>query len=424
MTAEAVWRVPSWLIGLLGLAVMVLLFQAAETAAENPQATPAEWGVPCPLPHPPACYAGSTGAGLGSDSLLVALAGGITAAKSPTAVDLICFYAQGNAQGVGLEWQTATELGTSGFFVLRATTIDGAYTAISPFVPHCDDGGLVGGFYTFQDATAQLGTTYYYQLQEVVSLNPPVYNNFGPVSATAGQANTATPTPTRTLTPTPTRTPTVFIPPTATRTPTATPTTTGPTATQTPTPTFTSTSGATATPTPTSGTQLSQTPTFTPTRSTSTSTRTPTATMLAAASLTPTLIAGGGAVAASTALTPGVVSQVGIAVTPASQVDEDELTGYPAPQGFTSPLFPTSTPFPPDYVPPPTSRLLQIVTMTPPAGGGLPAGYETVPEESAPRVWLVVGFLLALVVLIAGLVGLVRTGSSRPEPEPPDLNEA
>ncbi len=145
-----------------------------------------------------------------------------------------------------IEWETATEFDTVGFFIARSDSASGMFTRVSDFLPHEGD-TVVGALYDFIDETTVLNQTYYYHL-EVINTDQTI-DLHGPIAAVAGVPATVTPTPSRT--PTDTHTPTQT--PTSTRTPTLTPTTRPLTATSTHTSAPTNRPAATATPRPVTG---------------------------------------------------------------------------------------------------------------------------------------------------------------------------
>lgn len=158
------------------------------------------------------------------------------------------------------------------------------------------------------------------------------------------------PTATPTITPTPTQTPTATNTPTATFTPTATDT-------PLPTPTSTDTPIPTDTPTPTETPTETSTPTETPTRDPNAPTETPTATPTETPTETPT----------------------------ATPTETATATDTPVPTDTPTPEPPTPTP---------------TITPTP-----TPSPVEAVAANlvQLPPVWVGGGFVLLLVVLIAGL---------------------
>jgi hypothetical protein len=124
---------------------------------------------------------------------------------------------------ITITWQTLSENGVAGFYVLRSTSENGIYTRRSGLIPPVGD-GLIGGIYSFVDDLLNFGQTYWYKL-EVISTDGSTIATFGPKSLqTATQTPTITQTYTKTQTLTPSLTPTVTLTPTITRTPTRTPT--------------------------------------------------------------------------------------------------------------------------------------------------------------------------------------------------------
>jgi hypothetical protein len=162
-----------------------------------------------------------------------------------------------------VEWETATELDTIGFFIARSDSFDGPFTRLGDFIPHEDDTGLVGAQYFYLDEDTVLNRTYYYRL-EVVNTDQSV-DYYGPISATAGVLASDTATPTRT--PTTTRTPTITPSPATTATTQPATEVTNPTepSSVANTPTLNVVSGATVTPRPTSASGSSDLVAFTAT---------------------------------------------------------------------------------------------------------------------------------------------------------------
>lgn len=96
--------------------------------------------------------------------------GECTAVTTSTAVTLSSFQiGDVNAGVVVLNWATASEMDTHGFNVYRGESKDGPYTRInSQIIPSATD-KLTGAKYTYKDATAQPGKTYFYQLEDLAS---------------------------------------------------------------------------------------------------------------------------------------------------------------------------------------------------------------------------------------------------------------
>jgi hypothetical protein len=114
---------------------------------------------------------------------------------------------------VFVRWETATEIGTAGFYVQRSLTNQAdSYTNVSPFYPA--EGDIVtGAVYDWVDETTMLNTGYYYRLLELPTDAAGVQLLYAPVWVMAGGASTPTPSPTLTSSPTPTSTPTPIAPP-------------------------------------------------------------------------------------------------------------------------------------------------------------------------------------------------------------------
>jgi hypothetical protein len=101
---------------------------------------------------------------------------------------------------IGIDWETATELDTSGFFVARSGSSTGPFTRVSGFII-AEGSTVVGASYHFTDTTTVFNQTYYYRL-EVINTDQTI-DYYGPISAIARPAtNTPTTTPSPTATPT------------------------------------------------------------------------------------------------------------------------------------------------------------------------------------------------------------------------------
>jgi hypothetical protein len=146
----------------------------------------------------------------------------------PAAAVLSSFTATPGNMQVTINWSTASELNTSGFYVQRRQTGPLAFTRVSPFIVHTGTDST-GANYSFVDNNVTNLTSYDYRLEIIGTNLLSVYSNI----------ISATPIP-PTLTPTITLTPTTTLTPTITLTPTTTISTT-PTITFTPTVTVTRT---------------------------------------------------------------------------------------------------------------------------------------------------------------------------------------
>lgn len=92
--------------------------------------------------------------------------------------------------------------------------------------------------------------------------------------------------------------------------------------------------------------------------------------------------------------------------------------GYPPPP----PEMPSVTPLPAEYVSPPTVRPFQLATMTPSPGERPSSGEPESPltPDPSPRFGLYGGFGVSLLILIAGLAGMLRYGWHKRSPNRPD----
>lgn len=409
-----------WIGGLLLFTLFGLAFSsgfsfAGSSVLQDDTPTPG-WGSPCPLPHPTTCFVGTSVPPLNPMDAVGSQ--GAALAPTPIAVELICFSGKGMDQQVELEWQTATELNTAGFFVLRSLDEQGQYDVVSDFIVHCDDGGLVGGYYLFEDAGLTNEQTYYYQLAEVISAQETVV--FGPVPVIPSNA---TPTPSPSLTLAPSRTPAA--------TPSPSSTSSGSSGTQSPSPTSTLTPGSGASPTSTASPSASPlptrtppigstfTPTFAPSATASVRPATNTPLPTATRRVTSTAVSGDDTIGnPGPSPTPEELAQVNTPISGYPPPEQDDLampTGYPPPVEL-----PSATPFPADYVPPPTARPYQLATMTPSLPAPLPlATNQEVPvtEDSSPRNWLCAGFMVSMLALCAVVAILLR----RQQPQRPSV---
>ncbi len=215
----------------------------------------------------------------------------------PSSVVLTQFRAlPGDAQAA-IQWTTASEINTSGFYVLRSTTESGGFTRVSDLIPRRGS-GIGGASYELVDTGLTNDTTYYYRLEIVSASQESAFSNV--ISVTPGGATvTATVTLTHTVTSTGTATASATVTPTPTGfTHTPTITATG-TVTPTRTITFTFVPTRTRTRTPVIfPTTFFRSPTPIPTR-TRFPTRTPTF-----ATFQPTTIGTGGGYPAPGTITP------------------------------------------------------------------------------------------------------------------------
>ncbi len=82
-------------------------------------------------------------------------------------VTLVSFRAQGDAAGVSLQWETATELDTVGFRLRRAAAATGPFQVLSGSFVAARGGPAEGARYQWRDGSAPAGQAVYYQLDSV-----------------------------------------------------------------------------------------------------------------------------------------------------------------------------------------------------------------------------------------------------------------
>lgn len=104
--------------------------------------------------------------------------------KDPTAVTLARFEAAAQAEGILIEWETATEMDNLGFNLYRSTAADGEYVQLNEaLIPAQNPGAVFGSVYTWLDEGVTPGMTYFYQLEDVDAEGNTTLH--GPVQATA-----------------------------------------------------------------------------------------------------------------------------------------------------------------------------------------------------------------------------------------------
>jgi len=129
------------------------------------------------------------------------------------AIRLSSFTAAAASGRIDLRWETASEVGTAGFYIQRSAQQNSGYSRISSFIPVTGD-GLTGSIYTYANTGLNNGSTYYYRLEALNSNQTSEFH--GPVVATVGGSAAATLTPSLTPTPQPSATlaPSATTPPT------------------------------------------------------------------------------------------------------------------------------------------------------------------------------------------------------------------
>lgn len=148
--------------------------------------------------------------------------------RTAAAVTLRWFEATPQEDYILVEWETASELDTLGFNVLRSTNINGPFNAASRINPILiqaqslmDGAFFVPHQYAYRDLTALPGVTYFYVPEEIDA-----WGNSHPHLDFEDSATYGTPLPTATASPTATPTAILSMTPTRTPVPRATPTAT------------------------------------------------------------------------------------------------------------------------------------------------------------------------------------------------------
>ncbi|MCK4761321.1 MAG: hypothetical protein KAW12_03915 [Candidatus Aminicenantes bacterium] len=118
----------------------------------------------------------------GADNLNIDF--GFNAPEPPTHAFITPFHAYSDGGRVVVHWETAAEIGTAGFYLLRLDEATGKYKRVNKeFLP-----GLMnspkGGIYRCVDSSAVLGGTYLYKLVEIES--GPGKRIYGPFKVTVG----------------------------------------------------------------------------------------------------------------------------------------------------------------------------------------------------------------------------------------------
>lgn len=80
------------------------------------------------------------------------------------AAQLAGFEASSQGDGVQVVWETVSEATTASFNLYRSTSIDGEWTLLTNMPA---TGGGMGAVYTYTDTNVELGSTYFYSLEDV-----------------------------------------------------------------------------------------------------------------------------------------------------------------------------------------------------------------------------------------------------------------
>lgn len=326
-------------------------------------------------------------------------------ALPPQNVELTNFELISMDNAVKIVWETATELNTAGYKIMRGDLPTNYADLPGIGIVPAEGSPALGAQYEATDETAVNGQTYFYKLIEIETNL--AENEIASGSVIPGVQPTLTPTPTGiAFGSTPTNTP---PPSQATNTPTATPTQTATAAASaTTSPTATLNGRTTATPTPTASATPNVIATNTPRTSSAISTSTPVPSPTAAADTSSNTVF--------------------------AQGEDDSQTGYPGPEPTQPPagnaypggVQPTTAP--PVSNEPPTPY--PAVTNTP-ANTNLPVigsqGSDSNPDTAAGvdaaegedgggfgLLWI--GFIIAFLIFVSGVLGSIYFFARKQEP--------
>ena len=79
----------------------------------------------------------------------------------------LLFYQLANPVTVKVEWETATELDTAGFFLYRSQSADGEFEQVNSTLIDSQGRAVSGAAYSYVDRDVEPGNTYFYVLEEV-----------------------------------------------------------------------------------------------------------------------------------------------------------------------------------------------------------------------------------------------------------------
>jgi hypothetical protein len=68
---------------------------------------------------------------------------------------------------VVVEWSTASEVDTAGYYLYRSEKPGGPFDRVNKNLIPASNDPLVGGSYSYEDTGVQAGKTYYYQLEDI-----------------------------------------------------------------------------------------------------------------------------------------------------------------------------------------------------------------------------------------------------------------
>ena len=98
------------------------------------------------------------------------------------------FYIFGNIKSAVLvEWSTASEINTAGFYLYRSNNPAGPFEKVNEELIPASSDSLIGGSYAYEDTNVKPGEKYYYQLWDIdFNGNSTTH---GPIEVEAGRGN-------------------------------------------------------------------------------------------------------------------------------------------------------------------------------------------------------------------------------------------
>ena len=118
----------------------------------------------------------------------------VSESEAPIAVKLASFDARmSNSGSVVLQWQTAGEMNTAGFYIQRSTSATGGFHRIHPNIITSKGSPSIGSTYSYTDETIPEIGNYYYRLEELTLSGESVMMEPIQVSVTSAVGSEAKP---------------------------------------------------------------------------------------------------------------------------------------------------------------------------------------------------------------------------------------
>ena len=91
----------------------------------------------------------------------------VLATEESTLIELVSFTATATDEGVLLAWETASEIDNAGFNIWRKDGAEGEFVQITDSLIPAQGSPTLGAAYSYNDYTAEPGTTYRYRLEDI-----------------------------------------------------------------------------------------------------------------------------------------------------------------------------------------------------------------------------------------------------------------